>query len=373
MPRRQHDGLLARFGRDVRSWGDPISRELGVSGELLVARIRLGLVALLVLIPIKSVLFDPAAPEHWIGLTSGLVALLFATVFLRLARRPLPPRWLPMTTSQFDVAVVSAGSAGFVATGAPLTATNSLVHYSIYFVALAATGLRYDPRVCVAAGSAAVLQHGAIVAWVVLAHPVDRLVSPLYGAFSWDNQIGRLELLAVATLIQTVVVARARRFWLASMRDRLTGLYNRGFFEESLERAVAPHAAGAGCLAVALADLDHFKRINDEHGHAAGDAALRRVAEFLRRRFRDDDLIARFGGEEFALLVPGADSASATHRLETLRAELAADPEPPRLTVSIGVAFHPAEGVSGRALLETADRRLYAAKRAGRDRVQAAD
>ncbi len=373
MPPRGRRRFLSRLWRDVRSWGDPMQRELGVAGELLVAKIRLALVVLLLVIPIQSVVIDRGQNENWIGLLTGIVAALFAVVFLRLAQRPRPPRRLPFVTSQFDVAMISLGSVGFAAAGSPLTATNSQVHYSIYFVALAGTALRFDPWVCAAAGAAATLQHGAIIAWVASSWPIDALISEEYGRFSWDNQVGRLELLLVVTLIQIAAVVRSRRFWLRSMRDRLTNLYNRGFFEESLIAHLGARSATSELLIVALADLDRFKSINDALGHPAGDQALRRVAETMRKQFRETDLVARYGGEEFGVLLDGASLAAAAERLEAFRAALAADPREPRLTISIGVASFPADGATAPQLLAAADRRLYAAKHAGRDRLVSVD
>jgi diguanylate cyclase (GGDEF)-like protein len=118
-------------------------------------------------------------------------------------------------------------------------------------------------------------------------------------------------------------------------------------------------------MAVALMDLDHFKAYNDAHGHPAGDAALRLAATGWRGRLRAGDLLARLGGEEFAVLLPGASPEDAYAALEHLRRAT-----PPGLTVSIGFAGH-VPGDTGESLLARADAALYAAKRAGRDRVHA--
>jgi diguanylate cyclase (GGDEF)-like protein len=364
---------LARLWRDFESWGDPVSRDLGASGERFVAQVRLVLVLVLSLIPIKSVLDAPAETDNWIGLGSIGVALVFSLVFLTLGRRPDPPRWLPLVTSQFDIALISLGSLGFVLAGNPLTATNGLVHYTVYYVALAAACLRHDPRVCLAAGAAAVLEHGAIVAWVGLALPPEARISTQYGTFAWDNQIGRIELLVIATVLDTAIVIRSRRFWLGSMRDRLTGLFNRGFFDESLTRLLDARLRSRRPFAIALADLDHFKAINDRFGHAEGDIVLRQAAVLLQEAFRGKDLVARYGGEEFGALLFDLDKDAAASRLDAWRAALAADRRDPPLTTSVGVAAFPDDGDTPAGLLATADRRLYAAKHAGRNRVVAND
>ena len=313
-------------------------------------------------------LANPAQVENWLGLASIGVALAFAVWFERLAARDLPPTWLGFATSQFDIAVISLGFVSFLVAGRPIVATNSLVHYTMYFVALAGTGLRYDPRVCLAAGAAApaaIRRHRHLGG---LYEPSVWTVDPIYGTFQWDSQVSRLQLIAVATIIHAAVVVRSRTFWLDSMRDHLTGLFNRGFFDESLARLVANQASGARPFTLALIDLDNFKSVNDRYGHQAGDDALRYAAERLRETFRDDDIIARYGGEEFAVLVQ-ADRASAVARLDAWRIALNADSRSPRLSASVGVASLPEDGVHGTALLDVADRRLYAAKAAGRNRT----
>ena len=126
-------------------------------------------------------------------------------------------------------------------------------------------------------------------------------------------------------------------------------------------------------LAVVALDVDHFKRVNDAHGHAAGDAVLAAVAARAAEALRAGDLLARIGGEEFAALLPGATLEAAAEVAERVRARIGAAPVPAgearlAVTVSAGVAaLAPAE--DGAALLARADARLYAAKRAGRDRV----
>ncbi len=358
-------GWLRGAMRAVVGWGDPLSRDLSRSGDLFVARFRLGLLVLLAFVPVTTSLASPDQVENWLGLTTVLVALGFAAWFERLAARPVPPRWLGMATSQFDVAAISLGFVSFIMAGRPIVASNSLVHYTMYFVALAGTGLRYDPRVCLAAGGAALLQYGAIVSWVGVFEPAVWTESSVYGVFQWNSQISRLQLIAVATIIHAAVVVRSRAFWLNSMRDQLTGLFNRGFFDDSYARLLAGDTPAP--FTVAIIDLDHFKHVNDCYGHAAGDEALRFVARHLKDAFRGGDITARYGGEEFAVLLR-TDRASAVARLDAWRASLQASAHIPRLSASVGVASLPEDG-RGRALIDIADRRLYAAKAAGRNQT----
>ena len=162
-----------------------------------------------------------------------------------------------------------------------------------------------------------------------------------------------------------------------SRTDALTGLANRRHFNGALERACAD-ARGAGTpLSLLILDLDHFKRVNDQHGHDAGDACLARFGERLREHFQlPNALLARLGGEEFAVLLPGIAPVAAAAHAEGLRASLAAQPlllrdGPVPVSVSIGVAG-PGEGDAGDGaeLYRAADRALYRAKSEGRDRVR---
>jgi len=156
-------------------------------------------------------------------------------------------------------------------------------------------------------------------------------------------------------------------------RDPLTGLANRRAFEEALAREVARAARDGAPLAVIALDVDHFKRVNDAHGHAAGDAVLAEVAARAAQALRAGDLLARVGGEEFAALLPGASLEAAAEAAERVRARIVALPIAAggaflAVTLSAGLAAL-AQGEDGAALLARADERLYAAKRAGRDRV----
>jgi diguanylate cyclase (GGDEF)-like protein len=161
-----------------------------------------------------------------------------------------------------------------------------------------------------------------------------------------------------------------------AVRDPLTGLHNRRFLDRALDADLARRPR-TDELSVLVVDIDHFKGINDRFGHAAGDLVLTSVAGRLAASVRDGDTVARLGGEEFVVVLPGADRERALLRAEQLRVDVGAawhvlDGERVAVTVSVGVAVCPADGTSAAALLEAADRALYTAKATGRDRVVAA-
>ena len=158
-----------------------------------------------------------------------------------------------------------------------------------------------------------------------------------------------------------------------AVRDGLTGVFNRAYFDESLEREVAACKRLAWKTSLLLLDLDHFKQLNDLQGHIAGDRALKEVAELLRTRTRSTDIVSRYGGEEFAIILPDTDLRAAVMVAESIRAKVEQLSLPGVnsgvLTCTIGVASCPADADTAVTLLETADRRLYAGKHAGRNRV----
>lgn len=152
--------------------------------------------------------------------------------------------------------------------------------------------------------------------------------------------------------------------------DALTGLGNRRAMEQDLQRALLLSDRTRFPCGLALVDIDHFKSINDQHGHAAGDATLVAFADLLRSSVRKVDSVYRFGGEEFLLLLPGADVAGLRAVTRTLRARIASSQLGPEsnLTASLGAAML-AEGESVDAWLLRADAALYRAKALGRDRA----
>ncbi|MGF6126144.1 diguanylate cyclase [Pseudomonas frederiksbergensis] len=156
--------------------------------------------------------------------------------------------------------------------------------------------------------------------------------------------------------------------------DPLTGLPNRAAWSERLEHEIGQWQQHGNTLMLAMLDLDHFKRINDNYGHLAGDKVLKIIASVLRKRLRGSDFIARFGGEEFVLLMPSTVPAVGAKLLETLRASIEACPfhfkgERVTITISMGLAaFKPGEHSD--MVLKRADQALYRAKNAGRNRVE---
>jgi len=169
---------------------------------------------------------------------------------------------------------------------------------------------------------------------------------------------------------------QAREATLLASTDELTGLANRRAFLRHLDRQVDAANEFGWALAVAIFDVDHFKLVNDSHGHAVGDRVLQLVADRSVSVVRSGDLVGRLGGEEFAILMPGASPEDATAVAERLRGMIERTEELngeilPAVTVSVGICAH-ARDQGASDLLACADRALYAAKSAGRNRVRIA-
>ena len=163
-------------------------------------------------------------------------------------------------------------------------------------------------------------------------------------------------------------------------RDPLTGLYNRRFMEESLERELLRAARKPShSLGLMILDIDHFKKFNDTHGHAAGDAVIRDLGHFLHGIIRGSDIACRYGGEELVVILPEASKSDTMHRAEWIREKIHSleirhqNLILKNLTLSIGVSAYPQDGETAEILLKAADDALYRAKKAGRDKVMVAE
>jgi diguanylate cyclase (GGDEF)-like protein/PAS domain S-box-containing protein len=159
-----------------------------------------------------------------------------------------------------------------------------------------------------------------------------------------------------------------------ALRDALTGLYNRRYLDETLTREISRAAREGSPLSIILTDIDHFKKINDTYGHLLGDLFLVEIASILNRNARGSDIVCRYGGEEFLLVLPGADSKAAAGRAEDIRRKceklvMLHDGERVQVTTSFGVASFPVHGLKPDEVIVKADKALYLSKNNGRNRV----
>ena len=162
-----------------------------------------------------------------------------------------------------------------------------------------------------------------------------------------------------------------------ALRDPLTGLYNRRYLEETVGRELARAQRNHESLCLLMIDMDHFKTLNDEHGHAAGDQVLRWFGDLIRTKLRPGDIACRYGGEEFVLIMPTVTLAGGVARADEIREAFghlvatASNNQFGEVTLSVGVAVYPDDAKTATELRRKADAALYVAKRTGRNRVVA--
>ncbi len=373
---------LVELTNTVRDRPDEIVLDVGAGGELLVARIRLAATALLMLLPLINLVTGGGVFESLAGFAGTGLGMLLALLWLMLAKHRRRYRWLPFVTSASDVSMETLVLL-ILASQSPAASLNTVIVWSCYPLSIFATALRNDGRVTLFAGLLAIVQYGLLIVWVFAHAGSDAvLASTAYGVVSISNQVQRLVLLLVATLLTAVVVYRLQRLVMLSGTDTLTGLPNRSFLVHRVPQIVEQARKNDTSISLAIIDLDHFKRINDEYGHQVGDRALHHVVQVLRNELGRDEPLMRVGGEEFVLLLQRS-MGPAWERMEALRKCVAAAPfipnedpahndaKPCTLTFSAGIASCPVDALDVSNLLRRADQRLRKAKQSGRNRVVA--
>ena len=213
---------------------------------------------------------------------------------------------------------------------------------------------------------------------LIIVRPLDRLASAASKVAAGDLEVDLVgtkggEVGYLTEVFRDMVAhLRASRVELerVSVTDPLTGLDNRRRLIETLQNEVLRSRRLEHVFSVVMADVDHFKEYNDQHGHPAGDEALKCVATVLREALRDVDSVARYGGEEFFVVMPETSADEAVDLAKRVRARLAKQlPLAGAVTLSFGVASYPVNGLNGEALIDAADQALYEAKNGGRDRI----
>ena len=367
-------------------WERPeqILLDAGKEGELVIARIRVAVIGMLLLVPIAGGIEAIRAGReiHWIGFAVTAVAFVLSCGILFTVSRDQRQRWLPLATSLFDVSFITLTQLLYAYMVNPMVLLNNRLTFDTYFVALVGTCLRFDKRVALIAGLTAIAQFVCSVLLVVHHFDIATVGDVAgYGRFQVSDQFSRVILLGAVTALDVYIVSGLQRQRRLSNADALTGAFNRRFLDHFLRHELARAARHKTALAVAMVDVDRFKQLNDNFGHAAGDRMLKHIAQTLEAAVRRTDLVARYGGEEFVVVLPESNAEQAVMRMERIRETIegsaltldknrsrSSSPSM-RVTVSIGVASWAQDGEGAQELIASADRRMYEAKKLGRNRT----
>jgi diguanylate cyclase (GGDEF)-like protein len=289
----------------------------------------------------------------WIILALGAAMVLIVVLGgSRLERRRRPELWVFASTV---LNIQLFATVGVVLTGGPRTAMSCLLAAPVLMV-----GARFSNRgLIVGTPISLALVVGSTVG-----------VDPAYVGHHPESVLVPVVLVIITAAYLSPLVASDLRHRATSSLDALTGLLNVRALQARFDEIIEQAALNGQPVSVVALDIDHFKAVNDERGHAAGDQVLREFADALRHGLRNFELLYRIGGEEFLLLLPGASTGDAVKIAESLRETVAeARPLGLRLTCSFGVATAHTD-ISAKALTERADAALYLAKRRGRNRVE---
>lgn len=367
----QAQGIRSRIASVVL--GPPGRQRVRVSQTLLAAAVYLAMAALQYFEVLLGVMEAPASAMLSAVYLSGTV-LFYALIRSGLSRQIASEPALTMPQCAFALCVIAWA---YGITGAVRAHVIAIMMLVIVFAVF-----RLDLRRVRLLVVVALTALGAVMLWRTSTDPqgFDPRGEALTFAFATvvlvsttmlSFRLGRMrELLSAQKAELTRALELNREL---ATRDALTGLLNRRAMNERLGEETARLKRAAGALSVALIDIDWFKRVNDRYGHQVGDSVLRRFAELMRAELRAVDALARWGGEEFLLLLPDSRASAATLVVERLRsrvgqADFAALAEGLTITFSAGLAECSA-GESHELAIERADQALYRAKEAGRDRV----
>ncbi|MEA2124058.1 MAG: two-component system, cell cycle response regulator [Solirubrobacteraceae bacterium] len=286
------------------------------------------------------------------------LAVMIVIVLLgawRLERRRSPELWVFASTVVNIQVMVALGT---VMTGGPRTFLACMIAMPVVMV-----GARFSRR-GLAVGA-------PVSALLIVASTVG--VDPSYVVAHPESLAVPLALVICIVAYMSPIVAYDVRHRAHSTLDELNGLLNRRALEPRFAEVAEQAVLSGQPVSVVVADIDHFKSVNDGHGHAVGDTVLREVAFAMRRNLRTFELLYRLGGEEFLLLLPGADAGDAAEVAEKLRAAIESlRPEGLAVKCSFGVATARDEDIVFKTLVAAADVALYDAKRYGRNRVESA-
>jgi diguanylate cyclase (GGDEF)-like protein len=375
MAMRQIETSPRRPGRFAWLFELPPRSERTMRMEALIARLRLLVLAINGLA--LAVLLDTTGwhtdAAWWIVSISVLYAI--PTALLQPYRR-----WRVFETSMLTAALDSAGIAAFIA----FTGAHESPFFLLYFLSVAAVAMRFDLRQAIAMCAVYAFSYACVyfATWESGANGIGELALRLSYMFFIAVGVGHLarEENYRARQIDEIERLHAENQRLHSRQeraarlDRLTAMLNRANFEKDAQREIRKTRAAGGYLSVLFCDMDHLKRINDELGHDSGDRVLRAVGASMKRCLRSNDLIGRYGGDEFVIVLPNVTRETAFERgeqlIDAVRGVNEGLPEDLHVGLSVGIATYPFDAQDYSTLVRVADQAMYLAKREGGNRAR---
>ncbi|MFT5443158.1 MAG: diguanylate cyclase (GGDEF)-like protein [Myxococcota bacterium] len=340
-------------------------------------RFALPIVAPILIVPAILIYNEPENHVAAMSMVAGSIAILYSIVGGALERSSANPFWVALANAVVYSSIISLLLWTFSTFDPPREHLHWVIFF-LYSLMIAANGLSEDPRQPVMAGAFAIAGYAIVVLALRPSNAAGDSAMALRVAseFEWVANSAKVVLLCGIPIVAGSSAQRGRDLRRSSLRDGLTGLLNRHALDQCLEHLGQSAERENHTLTIAMIDIDHFKQLNDEYGHQAGDDVLRGVAGWLLRGFRATDLVARYGGEEFVVAFPDTIDQKIDERLEELRNDIAdfglrarGSDKAVSVTVSIGAARLPDDGKSVQDVLAIADSRLYVAKNGGRNRV----
>ncbi len=351
--------------------------DASATGERIISLIRLLIYSLTGTIPfILYFFFDDKRPEVFISVVITSVAVIGAITIYWLVKNQIKTSLVAWITTFLDVSVITLALLLIALYSNPIVATNSLVVWQLYSVVIFTSTLRLNVKITIFAGVCALLQYALLAFYLDSRFELNELGirSEEYGLFNWPIQFGRILILGLLTAVAVSFVYRTRGLVTFTGTDSLTGLKNRAYFEHILPTTVANAIKNHQPLSVAFVDFDHFKKINDEHGHAIGDKALQAVGDVFDEFSTDKIQVTRWGGEEFALLLENETKEEAAIIVNRINTRLKqgvqiTDELKLKLQISAGITECPLEEDEPNKLIVIADDRMLTAKNTGRNKI----
>ncbi len=368
---------MARLRSLLFSPPDEVLVEIAAGGEKFAAYTRLFFIIFIWLVALLFTLLIGESRPEFMAVTIGATLMLCMACYYVYSVKSDQRRTVShFLVSLADISLISITLFSMAYMNKPELAINSMVVWEGYLIFILASCLYFDVRVCIACTLTAMLQYALILWWCLsrFDFPVTNPEAIAFTGYVPYIQFSRFVLMLIAAIIAIGIILRSRSLLSLSGTDTLTGLSNRRVFEVYFEQEISRSKRHNRIFSLAYFDLDHFKAFNSKWGHDVGDQVLKAMANAIRKRKRTEDILARWGGEEFVAIFPNTSKAEAVTLVERLSnylksGQLNVSNKNLRITFSAGIAEFNCDGEEAVTLLQVADNRMRLAKAGGRDKI----